>query len=347
MRDNPLVSILINNFNYARYLREAIDSALGQSYTNIEVIVVDDGSTDNSREIIAGYGERIVPVLKENGGQGSAFNAGFVASRGDIVCFLDSDDVFFPQKVERVVEVLGFFPDAVWVRHTLILTDEGLQPIAATRCTFREPQLLRARPGTYLEDKGRFVISSGIAVQRKAAMQFLPIPEGHVSAWRYYADAYVGFWGTVTGACCSIDEPLAYYRRPSHQHSPSTPDLIRWFEGQIRMEERLSHMWSERAGSRRTASDVYKHSLIVASLRGQSRLAPARCTMWFCGVRETATLSVASPGLALRQMAALTVALVAPGTWLTHFRRALGLNVASVGDPTGDATPGVHAESSA
>src|SRR5207248_11792671 len=85
----PLVSILINNYNYGRFLRDAIDSALRQTYTNTEVIVVDDGSTDDSRQIIAGYGSRIVPVLKENGVQASAFNAGFAASKGQWICFLD------------------------------------------------------------------------------------------------------------------------------------------------------------------------------------------------------------------------------------------------------------------
>ncbi|NEQ67311.1 MAG: glycosyltransferase, partial [Symploca sp. SIO2D2] len=65
MSNNPLVSILINNYNYGRFLSEAIDSALKQSYSNIEVIVVDDGSTDNSQEIIKSYGEKIVPILKQ------------------------------------------------------------------------------------------------------------------------------------------------------------------------------------------------------------------------------------------------------------------------------------------
>src|SRR5713226_5859186 len=85
-------SIIVNNYNYGRFLKDAIDSALHQSYPGVEVIVVDDGSTDHSREIIASYGDRIIPVLKENGGQASAFNAGFSQSRGKVIFFLDSDD---------------------------------------------------------------------------------------------------------------------------------------------------------------------------------------------------------------------------------------------------------------
>src|SRR4029077_3087176 len=77
---------------YGRFLGRAIDSALGQAYPWTEVVVVDDGSTDESRAVIAGYGDRVVPVLKGNGGQASAFNAGLAASRGRVVIFLDSDD---------------------------------------------------------------------------------------------------------------------------------------------------------------------------------------------------------------------------------------------------------------
>ena len=88
-----LVSIIINNYNYARFLRAAIDSALGQSYASIEVLVVDDGSTDQSRAIIDSYGDRVKSILKKNGGQASALNAGFAQCQGDIVIFLDADDV--------------------------------------------------------------------------------------------------------------------------------------------------------------------------------------------------------------------------------------------------------------
>ncbi len=68
MSSSQKVSIIINNYNYGRFLKEAIDSALNQTYSNTEVIVVDDGSTDNSHEIIAEYGKQIIPILKENRG---------------------------------------------------------------------------------------------------------------------------------------------------------------------------------------------------------------------------------------------------------------------------------------
>jgi len=107
MKQKPFVSIIINNYNYDRFLAEAIDSALNQTYPNTEVIVVDDGSTDGSRDIISGYGSQIIPVLKSNGGQASSLNEGFEASQGEIICFLDSDDLFHDNKVEKVVDLLN------------------------------------------------------------------------------------------------------------------------------------------------------------------------------------------------------------------------------------------------
>jgi glycosyltransferase involved in cell wall biosynthesis len=102
----PLVSILINNYNYGHFLADAIDSALAQTYPHVEVIVVDDGSTDHSRAVIANYGDKIISVLKANGGQASAFNAGFAAAQGEIICFLDADDICLPTKVAEVVNAI-------------------------------------------------------------------------------------------------------------------------------------------------------------------------------------------------------------------------------------------------
>src|SRR5437879_9367021 len=107
MTNARLASIIINNYNYRRFLREAVDSALNQTYRNTEVIVVDDGSTDGSPEIIASYGDRIVPVLKKNGGQNSALNAGFSLSRGDVILLLDSDAVLLPTAIAAALEAFA------------------------------------------------------------------------------------------------------------------------------------------------------------------------------------------------------------------------------------------------
>src|SRR5262249_29495742 len=94
--ERPLASVIINNYNYGRFLKASIDSALAQRYPCTDVIVVDDGSTDYSRRIIASYGDKIVSLLKSNQGQASAFNVGFGVSRGEVVCFLDADDSLLP-----------------------------------------------------------------------------------------------------------------------------------------------------------------------------------------------------------------------------------------------------------
>jgi len=93
----PFVSIVIDNYNYRQYLGEAINSALDQTYRAVEVIVVDDGSTDQSREVICDYGDRVISIFKDNGGQASAMNIGFARSHGDFVIFLDADDMLFPK----------------------------------------------------------------------------------------------------------------------------------------------------------------------------------------------------------------------------------------------------------
>src|SRR3954452_16014205 len=104
MRQGPLVSIVIDNYNYGQYIRQAIDSALRQTYRPVEVIVVDDGSTDGSREIIASYGKLITPVFQENAGQPAAFNTGLRVSRGEAVILLDSDDALLSHAVSIALE---------------------------------------------------------------------------------------------------------------------------------------------------------------------------------------------------------------------------------------------------
>ena len=107
MTSNPLVSIIIPVYNGSNYMREAIDSALAQTYKNIEVIVVNDGSTDNTEEIALSYGDKIRYFRKDNGGVSSALNLGIKEMRGDYFSWLSHDDVYFPEKVEKEVEALS------------------------------------------------------------------------------------------------------------------------------------------------------------------------------------------------------------------------------------------------
>jgi glycosyltransferase involved in cell wall biosynthesis len=102
----PEVSVIIDNYNYARFISDAIDSVLKQTFSDFELIIVDDGSTDDSRKIIESYNDkRIVKVFKQNGGQTSAFNAGMEVVRGNIVAFLDSDDYWYENKLEIIVQL--------------------------------------------------------------------------------------------------------------------------------------------------------------------------------------------------------------------------------------------------
>ena len=127
--NNPLVSILINNYNYGRYLDDAIQSALSQTYKNIEVIVVDDGSTDNSRDVLEKYSEQVAVIFKKNGGQASAFNVGVAHSKGEIISFLDADDTFSLQKIARIVEEFNRHSDIDWCFDKVVHCDEKMHPL--------------------------------------------------------------------------------------------------------------------------------------------------------------------------------------------------------------------------
>lgn len=96
---SPLVSCVVPAFNAEAYLAEAIDSILQQTHAATEIIVVDDGSTDSTGAIIAGYGTRLVALRQDNAGPASALNAGVRIARGGLVAFLDADDVWMPDKL--------------------------------------------------------------------------------------------------------------------------------------------------------------------------------------------------------------------------------------------------------
>ncbi len=125
---NPLVSIIIPVYNGSNYLAEAIDSALAQTYSNIEIIVVNDGSNDDgaTERVALSYGDKIRYIVKENGGVSSALNTGICEMKGDYFSWLSHDDLYAPEKVARQVSLIKTEKDIILCSGSLIDSNGSL-----------------------------------------------------------------------------------------------------------------------------------------------------------------------------------------------------------------------------
>ena len=226
----PLATIVIVNYNYERFIAAAIDSALEQSYAPLEVIVVDDGSTDGSRKIIAAYGERIRAILQDNGGQGAAYNAGWLAARGAFVLFLDSDDVLARDAMQKVV---GAFErsNAVKVQFYLRQVDRELKPLGYLLPSYdfssMDPRKQIAAYGYYVSPP-----ASGNAYRKSFLDEIMPIAD--VELYRQATDGYTTGLAGMAGEIVSIAEILGFYRVHGDNYGG---------EGGVRTVKQLHHMF--------------------------------------------------------------------------------------------------------
>ena len=147
----PLVSIVIPSYDHGRYLGAAIDSILAQDYPRIEIIAIDDGSTDDSRDVLARYAGRIHWESQANQGQAAALNRGWLMSRGDILGYLSADDLLLPGAVGRAVHCLQKNPDAALVYCDFNLID----PDSAVVRRIRAPEV------AYSEMLGQLICPPG------------------------------------------------------------------------------------------------------------------------------------------------------------------------------------------
>lgn len=211
----PLASIVISSYNYGRFLPHAIDSALSQTYAKTEIIVVDDGSTDHSWEVIAGYGERVRPVRKDNGGQASALNAGYRASRGEVVFFVDSDDLLLPTAVEQALPFFGDRGVAKVHWPLWAIDDQGRGTGLVRNPVLSEGDLrgavIRDGPYGYL-----WPDTTGNAWARPFLERILPIPE---EEFRTSPDLYLCGLAPLFGTIGRIAEPQGCWRAHSQNHS--------------------------------------------------------------------------------------------------------------------------------
>jgi glycosyltransferase involved in cell wall biosynthesis len=232
MAEEPLVSILMSNYNYGQYISEAVDSVLRQTYARLELVVCDDGSTDRSCEVIEAYrrqDRRITLICKQNGGQASGYNAAFRASRGEVVCFLDSDDVCLPTKIERIVEAFRANPQAGFAGHKLIRVNErrrriGISPLLAQMPSDWQGDYVLKNAGflEYLAPGG------GLSLRREIAARIFPLPEeGPISN---YGDGPLMRLAPLMTHLIAIDEGLAEWRCHGSNfsnHQVITADYLR------------------------------------------------------------------------------------------------------------------------
>jgi glycosyltransferase involved in cell wall biosynthesis len=200
------VSIIINNFNYGQYIASCIESALAQTYRNIEVIVSDDGSTDNSQAVIESFGASIIATFKSNGGQASALNAGFKKSTGNLVIFLDADDLLKPYCVAEIVR--HWRSDLMKLHFNLEVIDASGKAVG---CLYMKPPLPRGDLREHLLTSGTVASMgmSGNVFPRTFLEQVMPMPE---VGWERGADTYLFNLATLTGQVGAIDEALGGYR---------------------------------------------------------------------------------------------------------------------------------------
>src|SRR5712692_4568559 len=208
----PIVSVLIDTYNHERFIEQAIVSVLeqqGVSPAEMEVVVVDDGSTDNTAEVVRKFAPRVRCLSKPNGGQASAFNAGVPETRGEIVSFLDGDDWWAPNKLRAVLEQMGARPEVGAVGHGFYEVDaeghSGALILPQKKQELHLSDRASARQFTYLRC---FLGTSRITLRRGILERILPVPEELVIE----ADEYLFTLAPAMTTTLVLDRPLFYYR---------------------------------------------------------------------------------------------------------------------------------------
>jgi teichuronic acid biosynthesis glycosyltransferase TuaG len=200
----PEVSVIIPAYNAAHYLAEAVDSVLRQSFQDFEILVIDDGSTDDTEELMRGYRTKVRYLRQQNSGVAIARNHGIEQSRGRYIAFLDADDTWAAHKLERQLTAMADHKDYRICYSAFTITGPDLTPISVSRSRRQahalEDILLRgnviATPTTVMGERALFVESGGFD-----------------SALSQCADWDMWVRLAALTDFLYIDEPLAWYRR--------------------------------------------------------------------------------------------------------------------------------------
>ncbi len=206
----PAVTVLVDTYNHERFIEEALVSVVEQDFPrdDMEVLVVDDGSTDRTPEIVRKFEPRVRLIRKENGGQASAFNAGIPQAQGKIVAFLDGDDWWAPNKLSHVMRAMNSDPAVGIVGHGIVIISLGGQRQSETlRAGFRFQA--NTVEGVYLfRRRGSFMGTSRMAIRADLLRRIGPVPESLL----VQADEYLFTLASVLSSAQILPETLTYYR---------------------------------------------------------------------------------------------------------------------------------------
>jgi glycosyltransferase involved in cell wall biosynthesis len=203
----PFFTVLIDAYNYGQFIEEAVSSVLAQDFPagEREILVVDDGSTDDTAVRLRKFGNAIRYLHKPNGGQASAFNFGFEHARGEVIALLDADDVWLPDKLESIREAFERNPDAGMAYHRLYWWN-GENEAAADRHFIEVSGRVPESRRTLLEYP--MASTSCLAFRRAALDKLLPVPE----ALRSQADAYLTALIIFVAPVAAVGKYLGKYR---------------------------------------------------------------------------------------------------------------------------------------
>jgi hypothetical protein len=244
----PVVTVLIDTYNHERFIEQAINSVLEQDFplSDAEIIVVDDGSTDRTPELVRRFEPRVRLLQKKNGGQASAFNAGMPEARGEIVAFLDGDDWWAPNKLSSVVEAMRRDPSLGIVGHGITMVHlDGREQSEILREGFRF-QANTVEGARLFRLRKSFLGTSRMALRADLLRRIGSVPE----ALTLQADEYLFTLGAVLAPGEVLKDALTYYRihdANGFQLSANKPQQVRRKSGALAavassLSEQLVHL---------------------------------------------------------------------------------------------------------
>ena len=325
------VTAIITCYNYGRFVEESIRSVLNQDWSGCsrEIIVVDNESTDDTRQRVEKFVPEVRYIYQKNQGQGGAFNTAFRHSSGEIICFQDADDIWYPRKIVRVLEEFARHPEAGIVQHPLDVMDISGRVIrrasALTQADLRLEDLL--------EGRAQMIGAPGLSIRRSVFEKISPVP----TDVPYCADEYVSKHALFFAPARTVPEALGCLR----VHGDNFYQKIDWKPENIEKYLMIREHWDRHLDRRLKEQGLRlsprierlsllerrKKEILLCSWRDQKA---EGLSVWFRLKNE----NPASLFLAFK-MASLLIAMISPNLylnlqagyeklrWLPRLRRAL------------------------